>query len=407
MQQIRVGVFFGGQSPEHEVSVISGLQAAAALVEESYPVTPVYVSKGGRFYAGQHLMDIGNYEDLNEVVGNAQEISVSPGPGRSLKLTSLDSGIFSRSQEWTVDVAFLVFHGGSGENGALQGLCESMGVPFTGSGVLASSVGMDKIRSKILCREAGIDVVDWVSVSQTSWSGNEEREMDNIEAKIGFPAIVKPVHLGSSIGISKVENREQLDAAVEEAFRYDAIVLVESCIANLREINCSVLGDADFNQVSVLEEPVGSGGLLSFSDKYMREDADSKTGSGGAKRTSGSEGMASLDRIIPAPVSDQVAEQISSMARTIFSTLDGCGVCRIDFLMNDETGEIFFNEINTIPGSLSFYLWEPTGLAFSDLVSRLIELAVDRFENRIRRVRTYDVNLLAQRSTKGLKGSKS
>jgi len=249
--------------------------------------------------------------------------------------------------------------------------------------------------------------VDWVSISQTAWTGSEERTIDRIESQIGYPAIVKPVHLGSSIGISRVENREELDAAIEEAFRYDAIVLIECCIPHLREINCSVLGNADFHQVSVLEEPLGSGGPLSFSDKYMNERGDSKTGRGAPKHRSASDGMASLDRIIPAPVTERVEEKISSMAGTVFTALDGCGVCRIDFLMNDETGEIFFNEINTIPGSLAFYLWEPAGLTFSDLVSRLIELALDRFENRVRRLRSYDVNLLAERSARGLKGNKA
>jgi len=406
MQHPRIGLFFGGQSPEHEVSVISGLQTAAVLAEENYDVTAIYVSKAGRFYIGNHLLDIERYQDLSAVVGEATEISMSPGPGRALKITCSKSGIFSSPKESLIDVAFLVLHGGSGENGAIQGLCESMGVPYTGSGVMASSVGMDKIRSKIICRDAGISVVDWVSFSQSQWSGREEEQLSTVEREIGYPAIVKPVHLGSSIGISRVTSRTELDAAIEEAFRYDATALVETCIANLREINCSVLGDSDFCQVSVLEEPIGDGAVLSFKDKYMKPGESGRSGSK-LNAASSQEGMASLGRIIPADLSDEMTTKIREIARSVFTALDGSGVCRIDFLLNDETGELYFNEVNTIPGSLSYYLWEPSGLPFADLANRLIELAIDRFENRVRRVRSYDVNLLAERATKGLKGSKS
>jgi len=397
MHRKRVGVFFGGQSPEHEVSVISGLQTAAALDTDKFEVTPVYVSKSGHWYTGENLLEVKRYADLDAVMAAATEISLAPGPGTTLSLCSRSTKRFSAPQEWHIDVAFLVFHGGAGENGAVQGLCESLGVPYTGSDVLSSALGMNKVRSKAICQASGIPVVKWTEVWESAWAGSEESELDRIEKEIGFPAIVKPVRLGSSIGIARVENREDLDGAIEEALRYDVSVLVEMLVSDLREINCSVMGNRDSCQVSLLEEPTSSGEVLSFQDKYMQSSASSKTPTA----------MASLSRLIPAPVTEEVATKISRMAETIFKALDCSGVVRIDFLMDRGSSEIWFNEINTIPGSLSFYLWEPTGLSFIELVERLISIAVDRFESRVRRVRTYDVNLLSERSASGLKGNKS
>ncbi len=273
-----------------------------------------------------------------------------------------------------------------------------MGVPYTGSGVMASSVGMDKVRAKVLCQAADIPVVDWVEITEEDWLGEEDARLDAVVKSLGFPAIVKPVHLGSSIGIGRVTDRDELESAIEEAFRYDASVMVERCVSNLREINCSVLGTAGNRRISVLEEPVAGDGTLSFEDKYLR-------GSGGKGTKGGVEaGMASLDRIIPAPVSGQVTKHITDLAGRIFDALDASGVARIDFLMDDVTHDVWFNEINTIPGSLSFYLWEPTGVPFGELLEQLLELAVERFETRSRRVRTFETNLLDTRAAGGLKG---
>ncbi|MGB0650447.1 MAG: D-alanine--D-alanine ligase [Rhodothermales bacterium] len=398
MHRYPVAVFFGGPSPEHEVSVITGLQAVSALKERGHDVLPVYVSKGGRWYVGSGLDDIARFKDLAALERSATEMALAPGPGRSLRLVPLDQPIVGRKEGILVDAVLLAFHGGAGENGGVQGLCESMGVPYTGSGVMASSVGMDKVRAKVLCQAADIPVVDWVEITEEDWLGEEDARLDAVVESLGFPAIVKPVHLGSSIGIGRVTDRDELESAIEEAFRYDASVMVERCVSNLREINCSVLGTAGNRRISVLEEPVARDGTLSFEDKYLR-------GSGGKGTKGGVEaGMASLDRIIPAPVSGQVTKHITDLAGRIFDALDASGVARIDFLMDDVTHDVWFNEINTIPGSLSFYLWEPTGAPFGELLEQLLELAVERFETRSRRVRTFETNLLDTRAAGGLKG---
>ena len=393
MQRYRTAVFFGGPSPEHEVSVITGLQAVHALQEKGLEVLAVYVSKGGRWFIGDGLYQVSAFKDLAAVEREAREMALAPGPGRSLRLVPLEQPFLGRSEAVLVETVLLAFHGGSGENGSVQGLCESLGVPYTGSGVMASAVGMDKVRAKILARQAGVPVVEWVELTEKGWGGAEEACMDRVESELGYPAIVKPVHLGSSIGIARVANRKALEDAIEEAFRYDASVMVERCVSNLREVNASVLGTADDSRVSVLEEPVSGDGTLSFEDKYMR---------GGS--TKGAAGMASLDRRIPAPIPEEMAESIRQLARTVFAALDGCGVARIDFLVDNASGEVFFNEINTIPGSLSFYLWEPAGLGFPELVLELIRLAEYRFEERVRRVRTFESNLLSTRASGGLKG---
>ncbi|MDA1028745.1 MAG: D-alanine--D-alanine ligase [Bacteroidetes bacterium] len=409
MQRKQIGVFFGGQSPEHEVSVITGLQVVAALDPSQFDVTPVYVTKDGHWFIGNNLGDITRYADIPALLSKAREVALASGPGRTLALVERKSSFIGSSKEILLDVAFLAFHGGSGENGAVQGLCETLNVPFTGSGIAASALGMDKVLSKKMCQMVGVPVVDWLEVWEYEWRGREAAKLEEIESQIGFPAIVKPVRLGSSIGIARVVNQADLDNAIEEAFRYDASVMIEKCVPNLREINCSVLGDGSDCQVSVLEEPVSKEGILSFKDKYMRDGLSSKSGgskSRGSKSRQG-EGMASLDRLIPAPISQELGEEISKLARQIFKALNCSGVVRIDFLMDDALQKVWFNEINTIPGSFSFYLWQPTGLPFEALVQKLVELAISSYENRSGRVRSYDVNLLATRSKGGLKGGKS
>lgn len=404
MQRKRIGVFFGGQSPEHEVSVITGLQVVAALDTAQFEVTPVYVTKDGHWFIGSHLGDITRYADIGALLSKAREVALATGPGRTLALVERKSSFIGSAKEILLDVAFLAFHGGAGENGAVQGLCETLNVPFTGSGIAASAMGMDKVVSKKMCQMVGVPIVDWLEIWEYEWRGKEAAKLEEIESQIGFPAIVKPVRLGSSIGIARVVNREDLDNAIENAFRYDASVMVEKCVPNLREINCSVLGDESDCQVSVLEEPVSKEGILSFKDKYMRDDSSSK--SGGSKSRQGA-GMASLDRLIPAPISQELGQEISRLARQIFKALNCSGVVRIDFLMDDALQKVWFNEINTIPGSFSFYLWQPTGLPFEELVKKLVDLAISSYENRSGRVRSYEVNLLATRSKGGLKGGKS
>ncbi|PEN08681.1 D-alanine--D-alanine ligase [Longimonas halophila] len=404
-----VGVVLGGVAPEHEVSIISALQAAAALDRERYTPVPLYIAKDGTWYTGDALLEVDTYRDLDALRDAATPVALHPGGYGTLRVVEVPP-----ESRWErlrrpplrrdIDVMLLGLHGGPGEDGSVQGLCEAMGVPYTGSGVLGSAVGMDKGLSKQLCQQAGIPVVDFVTLRDNDWAGREDEQLTRCLDTLGLPLIVKPARLGSSIGIARADTRAALDAAIEDALRYDDKVIVEKAVSDLREINCSVLGTPTESTASVLEEPVPSAeeDVLSFQDKYMRE---SDNNAGGTK-TGGPEGMASLDRIIPAELDDATTASIQEMAVQIFQLFECAGVARIDFMIDRATGTVYFNEINTIPGSFSFYLWEPSGIPFDELMHRTIQAAQQRFTEARGRIRTYDVNLLSERSLSGLKGSK-
>ena len=424
---LNVGVVFGGVSPEHEVSVISSLQAAAHLDRARYRPIPLYVAKDGAWYTGERLLDPDAYRDLDRLRAEATGVALDLASYGALDLvetrtsgllTRRTSGLLAgRPPRHRIDVALLGLHGGEGENGGLQGLCETFNVPYTGSGVFGSALGIDKVLSKRLCRDAGVPVVPFVAFRESDWGGREEAWLDRCERELGYPVIVKPARLGSSIGIAKADVRRALDAAIEEAFRYDDKVVVERAVERLREINCAVLGSPDEAAASVLEEPVRSRGeaLLTYQEKYMRG-GDGAKGARGAKTSDRPGGMASLDRIIPAPLPDEQTEAIRALGVRVFQLFECAGVARIDFMIDEATGEVYFNEINTIPGSFAFYLWDPPGvpdeqlphprLPFAELTHRMIELARARHRQKNGRIRSYDVNLLSAKSLKGLKGAK-
>jgi D-alanine-D-alanine ligase len=407
--RIRVGVFFGGKSPEHEVSVISAHQVIAAMDRDRYEPFAVYVGKDGRWFTGGQTMDLSAFTDLDAVRSGAVEVVVGTAGHGRIELVPREPKrwLSSSRPPVTLDVVFPAFHGGPGESGGIQGLCEMFDVPCAGTGVLGSALGMDKLVSKALSEAAEIPVVEYVGLNESDWADSEDECLDTIEAELGLPVMVKPARLGSSIGISLARSREELDAAVEEAFRYDSKLVVETAIQQLTEINCSVLGSSTSVQLSVLEQPVRStaDNLLSFADKYQRGAGRGKSAIGSKSSTS-TEGMASLDRIIPAPVDPETEATIRSLAEKVFAAHDCAGLVRIDFLIDDATGDVFFNEINTIPGSFSFYLWEPAGVPFHELVSRLIEVALSRHRDASTRLRSYDVNLLSPESVAGLAGAK-
>ena len=398
---LKIGLVFGGVSPEHEVSVITALQMAAAMDRSKYTPVPLYIAKDGTWYTGDALLDLSRYKDLDTLVASATPVALTPARGRGVTVQSLQPTKFFQkpAPPLPLDVLFLALHGGEGENGGVQGICETYNVPYTGSGVFGSALGMDKVITKMLCHQQGIPVVDYVAFRESEWGNREEEWLDRIERDINYPVVVKPARLGSSIGIRLARDRTTLDAAIEDALRYDDKVVVEYAVRNLREINCSVMGSPDEAVASVLEEPRTSAGeaLLTYQEKYMRGASGAKGGKQAASAPA-SEGMASLDRVIPAPVSPEQTAAIQALAVKVFQLFECAGLARIDFLMDGATGQVYFNEINTIPGSFSFYLWAPSGVPFDELAHRLIQLALQRHREKNRRVRSYDVNLLAMRA---------
>ena len=389
-----IAVFFGCRSVEHEVSIISAVQAMNAINREKYDVTPVYVTKDGEMYTGDILFKIEAYRNLNELYKKCQKVNFVRQNGKVVMLPDSTS-LFSKKKAVEIDVAFPIVHGTNCEDGTIQGFFEYLNLPYVGCDILSSAVGMDKAVFKDVLKNAGLPVLDCICIRSREYVAKKEEYQNEIAEKIGFPLIVKPVNLGSSVGITKVNTPEELDEAVTLAFSFADKILLEHAVTAIREINCSVLGDADNCQASVCEEPFMNDEILSYEDKYL---SNSKGGQ--------SKGMASLGRKIPADLSDEQSDKIRSLACDIFKAIGASGVVRIDFIIDKETDTVYANEINTIPGSLAFYLWDATGIKYPELCDRLIELAFRRQRNRENITYTISTNILSSVSLGGTKGSK-
>lgn len=393
MSQKNLIVAFGGVSPEHEVSVLTAIQAISALEKSSYNCIPLYVTKSGRWLTGEKLLDLSNYKEITQLENEAVSCAfVKDETGRTLLKEQEQSGFFSKPKSFPVYAVLCAFHGSEGENGSFQGVCEMMNIPYSGSGVLGSSLGMDKVKAKLVAAANGIPVTKAVNFFESDWE-EEQEDIITVAEDLDYPLIVKPASLGSSIGVAIANDRDELIDAVETAFRYDAHLLIEEAVNPLMEINCSVIGTPEDCRPSVCEKPLGKTETLSFEDKYQ-------SGGGGDK------GMASADRIIPADISDELTRKIQSLATKTFSALDASGLARLDFLVNANTKEVYFNEINTIPGSFSFYLWDKSDLSFDKLLTELIEIGLKKHREKNGRVRSYETNLLSEKAIKGIKGLK-
>lgn len=394
--KINVGVFFGGRSVEHEVSIISALQAAKAFDRNKYDVTPVYISREGRFYIGEAVGNIEEYNNIPALIKKSTEVLPAADGGR-MKLLRQPAKRFGNPVMVLIDVAFPVVHGTNVEDGALQGYFRTIGVPFAGCDVFASAAGMDKFAMKALFRERGLPVLPCLRFTSRDLSQGCEEAADKVIAEIGLPVVVKPVNLGSSVGIRLAKDRDALIDALDYAVGFASTVLAEKAVENLREINCAVLGDFDSVAASECEEPIMGDEILSYEDKYI---------SGGKGSKGGSKGMQSLKRLLPAPISPELREKIRHYACEAFLALDCSGVSRIDFLMNDKTGEVWVNEINTIPGSLAFYLWEATGKPYAQLLDEMVSLALKRSRSAAELNYSIDTGILKNFTGGGSKGSK-
>lgn len=401
--KIKVGVLFGGKSVEHEISVISAIQAIGYLDKSKYDVIPIYITKNNEFYVGENVGKIESYTDINSLIKSSQRV-IMVWDENKLKLIKYPQKMLSKGYVDYIDVAFPIVHGTNVEDGTLQGYLHMMNIPYVGCDVLSSSVGMDKYVMKTVLKDNGVPVLDCKCYTSNVYDENEDAIVEEIESAIGYPVIVKPVNLGSSIGISKAENRTELYDSLETAFQYAGKVLVETAVQNLKEINCSVLGDYESAEASECEEPISSDKILTFAEKYIG-DGSAKGAKDGAK-TSGSKGMATLKRKIPADITSEQRQTIRELAVKAFKCLGCSGVSRIDFMMDTKTGNIWLNEINTIPGSLSFYLWEPIGVKYSQLLDRMISLALKRERESENITYTFDSNVLQGVKLGGTKGAK-
>ncbi len=389
----RVAVMFGGKSVEHEVSIISGIQAILSMDPEKYEIIPVYIDKANDMYIGEGIGKIESYKDIKKLLAESQRVILVKEDGAA-RLMPYPVKRFGGKKPVEIDIVFPIVHGTNVEDGTLQGYLKTVGVPFVGCDVTASAVGMDKYVTKVILKDQGVPVLDCKCFTTSDYA-DVDGIVKQTEESIGYPAIVKPLNLGSSVGISVANDRVELIRSIDGAFTYARKILIEHAISNLREINCSVLGDENDAAASECEEPLHSKDILSYEDKYL---SNSKNGA--------SKGMAGVSRRIPAELSVEKREEIRDMAVKSFKALGCNGVARIDFMIDEETDCLYFNEINTIPGSLAFYLWEPVGVSYKELLDRMIQLALKRRREEEALTFSFDTNILNQNSLSGLKGGK-
>ncbi len=389
-RKLTIAVLFGGRSVEHDVSVITGHQIMQALDSENYEVVPVYISRDGKWYTGDPLLELKNFQD--EVISYKGVFSaiLSPSVQHHGLILNPMAGRLQKSEVKRIDVLFPAIHGSHGEDGTLQGLFEIADIPYVGCGVLASAIANDKSFTKAVLAQADISTVAGITLTRDKWLNHRAEIVAQIEAEFDYPVFVKPATLGSSIGVARADDTASLTMAIDIAASFDRRLLVERAVVGAAEINCAVIGYGDSIHASVLEQPISWEEFLTYEEKYMR----------------GGGGMKSAERIIPAPLSAEVTARIQKIAVDAFRVLDGRGTARIDFLYDESTDVVYLNEINTMPGSLAFYLWQATGQDAPAVVEQLIQLAQAAYADKRRNTYNYQTSLIALTSTRGLKGVK-
>ena len=375
-----------------------------ALDKEKYNVIPVYVAKDRRLYTSEAMQDISFFTGrrLDEAIAEATQIDIVK-ENSQVVIKPVQAKLFGPKNLGTIDIAIPVMHGTNGEDGTIQGFLEMLKVPYAGCDLYGAAVGQDKVLQKNILNDNGLPITNWFWVYGYEMDENRDEILKQVH-KLIYPVILKPARTGSSVGISIAHNDEEYLACFEEARQYDEKVITEKVVKPMREINCSVLGDTYGAEASVLEEvaSVSHDELLSFKDKYQGGGKGAK----GAKSSGPSKGMASTSRIVPAPLSDAETDLIRKLALKAFKVLGLSGVCRIDFLMDAETKKIYINEVNTIPGSLAYYLWTEKGVSFTELMDRLVDQALNRERRRSKMTFSYDTDLLLNYQAGGSNGTK-
>ncbi len=385
MNKKRIAVFFGGRSFEHDVSIITGLEVLNSLDSTRYDAFPVYVDLDGFWWTGDALLNRQNYHLTDEIKKKLTRVILPVGEQKPILrpvLKGFGSGLFGGRKDIAFDLAFLAFHGDYGEDGCFQGLMETAQVPYSGCRVLSSSVFMNKAVAKKALKSAGIPVLEDVLISRPDAKTFPDIAELTKDIRLPFPLLVKPNALGSSVGIHKVSTQEELQAAVLQIFSLNADALVEPFVENLEEYNISVTKVFGQTCSSVIERPLkDKSPVLGFAEKYLAGGGTKGTKSAQAD----SQGMLSLTRVFnPPELTNDEKKNIRSWAETAFNALFTTGVVRIDFLCNSKTKEFYLGEVNTIPGSFAFYLWEAseTKKAYPELLSSLIEEGFSEYEKR-------------------------
>lgn len=402
--KIKVGVIYGGETVEHEVSIISAMQAMNKLDQEKYDIIPIYITKDREWYTGNMLKDIEVYQDLSLIKKYAKNVVLYCKNGSYV----LQKKSFPKSIITDVDIILPVVHGTNVEDGGLQGYLQTIGVPFVGSDVYASVVGQDKVYMKDIWKQAKLPMTDYVWFYDVDYKQDSEAVIKKIE-KIKYPVIVKPATTGSSVGISVCGNRDELVEGIDDAIQYDKKILVEEVVKNLKEVNIAVMGNYEHQKVSEIEEVLSGNKFLTYADKYIGGGKGKLKGAKAPVKGT-SKGMASANRKLPADLDDKVREEVEKVAVEAFRALGSSGNSRIDFLIDEDKNKVYINEINSIPGSLAFYLWEAKGIDFSSVLDEMIRIGVKDYKKRVSKTHSFESNILqgfaAHGGVKGMKGVK-
>ena len=393
--KIKIGVFFGGNSVEHEVSIITALQAIENIDRNKYDIIPIYITKENKMYCGNFIGDITQYKNINNLLHISSQVTLAQ-RGNKVILLKCNKKFYESSVYDYIDIAVPIVHGTNVEDGTLQGYLKMFNIPYVGSDIISSACGMDKYVCKCLLKDNDIPVLDCKCFTLKDYNENLKNIINTVEKEFSYPVIVKPVNLGSSVGIQIAKNQEELNDAIEDAFTYSKKILIEKAIKNLREINCSVVGDYEFAEASECEEPIKTDEILSFNDKYIS----------GGKKIGGNKSMNAGVLKLPADISPEVKQTIQELSVKTFKVLGCSGVIRIDFMIDEDTNSIYVNEVNTIPGSLSFHLWKATNLTYTKLLDKLIDLSLKRNREDNNITYSFESNILSGYSLNGLKGIK-
>lgn len=359
-RKIRVAVVFGGRSDEHDVSLRSARTIMDSLDKDQYDVVPIGITRGGKWLAGEDPMQALIAESPMFALTNGEDVAVPTSEWKIEPVIGADA-LMPQAATEGIDVFFPALHGPMGEDGTIQGMLELAGVPYVGSGVLGSAVGMDKAMTKVILEQAGIPLVPWTLITRQQWHTHPDTSISNIEDKLPYPIFVKPANMGSSVGVSKAKNQVELRAAIQEASHFDRRILVEQGVEG-RELEMGVLGN-EAPITSGVGEIRPRGEFYDYASKYLNDSAE---------------------LIIPADIEPSIQQQMERIAIDSFLALDLAGLARIDFFLENGTNQIYLNEVNTLPGftSISMYpmLWQQAGISLPELVNRLVELALERHD---------------------------
>lgn len=379
----KIGVIFGGKSVEHEISIITATQAMENIDRNLYDVLPIYISKDNKLYADYSYLNIDVFQDLNKVTNPVNEVYLEKG-NNNVIVKRAKGNVFRKNIVSEIDILFLIVHGTNVEDGTLSGFANMFDVPIVGPSVVSGAIGQDKAIMKDILKANGIQQTKYL------WFYDNQDEAyinDMIKKHLGYPVIIKPATLGSSIGITVCNNEAELSTKLAESFAFDQKVVIEEFLTDFQELNISIRGTYKDIHLSLIEEVTKNDEILSYQDKYLS----------GSKKTK-VQGMASLARQIPANIDEAIKNQLETASEKAYLCLNAQGVIRIDFILKDN--QVYLNEVNNIPGSLAYYLWETPEYKYKDLINDLIQTAIKAFFDKKQKTYSIDTNVLSMRGKK-------